>query len=99
MTTTAAPAVDVPRRGAEAQLTAVGRPRALLLMALLIATALPVARDRLLLLDLACVLALPLLLATIGSHRRLGALALVALGWLVGQVLADTVNDDGPRPS
>jgi hypothetical protein len=75
------------------------RPALLLLAAVLIAAAVPVLPGKLLLLDLACLLAVPLLAPTLLGDRRFGALVLVTGGWGFGLLVADIANGTGPRLS
>jgi hypothetical protein len=75
------------------------RPALLLLVGVLLAAAVPVLPGRLLLLDAACVAALPLLAPTLLSDRRFGPLVLVVGGWVAGLLLADAANGTGPRVS
>jgi hypothetical protein len=75
------------------------RPVLVLLIAVMIAAAAPILPGRLLLLDLLCLLALPLLARTLLSDRRFGALVLTVSGWALGLLLADMSNGTGLRIS
>lgn len=81
--------------------TAIARatPSVVLLTGVAVAAAIPVVRGKLLLLDVVCLAALPLLAVTIVYSRRLGLLALVTGAWVVGQVVADVTNGYAPRVS
>lgn len=84
---------------ASVPVTASRRPIALLLAAVLIAAAVPIVPGKLLLLDLVCLMALPLLATTLLSDRRFGVLVLVIGGWALGLLLADIASGTGPRVS
>ena len=102
MSTTAPPAVTAAGTGvgeAAVPVTVSRRPVALLLAAVLIAAAVPVLPGRLLVLDLVCLMALPLLATTLLDDRRFGVPVLVIGGWALGLVLADTAGGTGPRVS
>jgi hypothetical protein len=71
----------------------------LLLAALAAGAALPAIPDKLTLLDVACLAALPLLSTTLLRDRRLGVLVLVGVAWMVGQVMSDLWNGSAPRLS
>jgi hypothetical protein len=71
----------------------------LLLVGVAVLTAVPVITDKLQLIDLICVAALPFLWRTIARDRLLFALAVTLCLWAAGQVLADQVNGLGIRPS
>jgi hypothetical protein len=71
----------------------------LLLVAVAVGAALPAVPDKLALLDVACLAALPLLATTLLRDRRLGVLVLVCAAWMVGQVISDLWNGGVPRPS
>lgn len=66
---------------------------------LVVLAAIPAIRGRLLLLDLAAVVALPLLLGELWRSRRLAPLVVTAAVWAAGQLLADVVNGLGVRPN
>jgi hypothetical protein len=75
------------------------RPALLLLAAVMIAVAVPVLPGRLLLIDVACFAALPLLVPALLTDRRFGVLVLVTGGWGLGLLFADIANGTGPRMS
>jgi hypothetical protein len=75
------------------------RRPALLLIAVALAAAVPVLPGRLLVLDVFCISALPLLAPRVLADRRFTALILVLGGWVLGLVFADIVNGTGPRIS
>jgi hypothetical protein len=78
---------------------AAGQPVILAFVVLVVLTAVPAVPGKLLLLDVACFAAFPLLLVTMVEDRRLGALVLLTTVWVIGQVLADMTNNGRPRLS
>ena len=67
--------------------------------AFMLAAAVPILPGRMLLLDMLCLMALPLLASTLLSDRRFGILTLVLSGWALGLLLADIAAGTGPRIS
>lgn len=97
---TTAPIVRLPVAGTPAAVPVRDRrPVALLVVAFLLAAAVPVLPGRLLLLDVVCLAALPLLASTLLNDRRLSALTLTIGGWALGLLLADVAAGTGPRIS
>ncbi|HEX8626652.1 MAG TPA: hypothetical protein VF755_00580 [Catenuloplanes sp.] len=94
-------ATPVVARGDVPTATGAGTRRAVLpvLSALVGLTMVSGAGGRVVLLDVVCLAALPLLVATMVSHRRLGVLILVTATWAAGQVVADVANGSAPRAS
>ncbi|GAA0816548.1 hypothetical protein [Spirilliplanes yamanashiensis] len=72
-------------------------PIALLLLAVALAAAVPVLPGKLLLLDVAVLLALPLIASTLVTDRRFGWPVLVIGAWGLGLLFADLAAGNGPR--
>lgn len=85
--------------GDAASPVAARRPALLLLVAVALAAAVPVLPGRLLVLDVICISALPLLAPRVLTDRRFTPLVLVIGGWGLGLVLADIANGTGVRIS
>jgi hypothetical protein len=75
------------------------RPAVLLLAAVVAGAALPAVPDKLTFLDVACLVALPLLFTTLLRDRRLGVLVMVGVAWMVGLVMSDEWNNGALRLS
>ena len=69
----------------------------LLLLAVMLAAAAPVLPNKLLLIDVVLLTALPLLAPTVFTDRRLMPLTLTTGAWALGLVIADIANETGPR--
>jgi hypothetical protein len=75
------------------------RPVAGVTVGLFLLAAVPVIPGKLLLVEVACALALPWLLPTFVSDRRLGIPVLLVGGWGLGLITADITNGSGVHPS